>query len=105
MAAVERMSVEGVACLVGALPPILRLAELPPLQLEDALDSWLHSGRTLLLQVRGAGGHGWWEGGGAGGAAAGESGAMPSERRGCAATCQRCVGSVACLPACVPLLL
>lgn len=54
MAAVERMSVEGVACLVGALPPILRLAELPPLQMEDALDSWLHSGRTLLLQVRGA---------------------------------------------------
>ena len=55
MAAVERMSVEGVACLVAALPPILRLAELPPTQLQDALDSWLHSGRTLLLQVRRAG--------------------------------------------------
>ena len=52
MAAVERMSVEGVACLVAALPPILRLAELAPAQLQDALDSWLYSGRTLLLQVR-----------------------------------------------------
>lgn len=51
MAAVERMSVEGVACLVAALPPILHLAELPPMQLQDALDGWLHSGRTLLLQV------------------------------------------------------
>lgn len=51
MAAVERMSVEGVACLVSALPPILHLAELPPMQLQDALDGWLHSGRTLLLQV------------------------------------------------------
>lgn len=51
MAAVERMSVEGVACLVAALPPILHLAELPPMQLQDALDGWLHSGRTLLLQA------------------------------------------------------
>ncbi|KAI7845126.1 hypothetical protein COHA_001331 [Chlorella ohadii] len=51
MAAVERMSVEGVACLVAALPPILRLAELAPAQLQDALDSWLYSGRTLLLQA------------------------------------------------------
>lgn len=46
-----RLSVEGVACLTAVLPPIMRLAELPPEQLQAALDALLHSGRTLLLQV------------------------------------------------------
>ncbi len=46
-----RLSVEGVACLTAVLPPIMRLAELPPEQLQAALDALLHSGRTLMLQV------------------------------------------------------
>lgn len=47
-----RLSVEGVACLTATLPPIMRLAELPPDKLQGALDALLHSGRTLMLQVR-----------------------------------------------------
>jgi hypothetical protein len=50
--AMPRLSVEGVACLTAALLPILRLAALPPAQLQEALDALLHSGRTLMLQVR-----------------------------------------------------
>ena len=51
LAAMPRLSIEGVACLTGALPPIMRLADLPAEQLEEALDGMLHSGRTLMLQV------------------------------------------------------
>lgn len=52
IAAMPRLGVEGVAALTAALPPILRLADLPAEQLEAALDALLHSGKTLLLQVR-----------------------------------------------------
>ncbi|KAL4419606.1 hypothetical protein ABPG77_001660 [Micractinium sp. CCAP 211/92] len=51
LAAMPRLSVEGVACLTAVLPPIMRLAELPPEQLQAALDALLHSGRTLMLQA------------------------------------------------------
>jgi len=46
-----KLSVEGVACLTAALPPIMRLSELAPAQLQEALDGLLHSGRTLMLQA------------------------------------------------------
>ena len=52
LSALPRLGVEGVAALTAALPPILRLAELPGEQLEGALDALLRSGRTLLLQAR-----------------------------------------------------
>lgn len=65
LAALPRCGPEGVACLTAALPPMLRLAELPPAQLGEELDALLHSGRTLMLQVRL-----WWLGWGTGGRAA-----------------------------------
>lgn len=52
LAALPLLSVEGVACVTAALPPIMRLAQLPAEQLQAELDGLLHSGRTLMLQVR-----------------------------------------------------
>ena len=62
VAALPRLSADGVACVTAALPPILRLADLPPDELGDALDALLHLGRTLLLQARGGAGLGTFAG-------------------------------------------
>jgi hypothetical protein len=51
LAALPALGVEGVACVTAALPPVLRLAALPPAELAAELDALLHSGRTLLLQA------------------------------------------------------
>jgi hypothetical protein len=51
LAAMPKLSVEGVAAVTSALPAIMRLAELAPGQLAGALDSLLHSGRALMLQA------------------------------------------------------
>jgi hypothetical protein len=51
LAAMPKLSVEGVAAVTAALPAIMRLAELAPGQLAGALDSLLHSGRALMLQA------------------------------------------------------
>lgn len=51
IAAMPKLGVEGVAALTAALPPILRLADLPGEELEAALEALLRSGKTLLLQA------------------------------------------------------
>jgi hypothetical protein len=61
LAALPKMGVQGVAGITAALPPLMRAAPLPPEQLAPELDALLHSGSTLMLQVRFALGAGPWE--------------------------------------------
>lgn len=49
--AMPKLTVEGVACLTASLPAIMRLADLAPERLQEALDALLHSGRTVMLQA------------------------------------------------------